>query len=93
MISIIIPVFNSEKYIEQTIKSAIDQTWANKEIIIIDDGSTDNSLAIAKQFKNDRIKIITQQNKGASAARNKGIAEAKGTYIQFLDAVDILSAN
>ena len=93
LISIIIPVFNSEKYIEQTIKSAIDQTWANKEIIIIDDGSTDNSLAIAKKFKNDRIKIITQQNKGASAARNKGIAGAKGTYIQFLDADDILSAN
>lgn len=93
LVSIIIPVFNSEKYIEQAVKSAIDQTWANKEIIIIDDGSTDNSLALARQFADDGVKIITQQNKGASAARNKGIAAARGAYIQFLDADDLLSAN
>ncbi len=93
LVSIIIPVYNSEKYLTETINSAINQTWANKEIIIVDDGSTDNSLAIAKQFENDRVKILNQQNKGASAARNRGIAEAQGAYIQFLDADDLLSTD
>lgn len=93
MVSIIIPVYNAEQYVEQAIISALEQTWPNKEIIIIDDGSTDNSLATAKQFENKGVNILTQQNMGASAARNKGLAQAKGTYIQFLDADDMLSAD
>jgi glycosyltransferase involved in cell wall biosynthesis len=93
LVSIIIPVYNSEKHLQETILSAIAQTWPNKEIIIIDDGSTDNSLQIAKSFKNDIIKVFTQENKGASAARNKGLKEAKGEFIQFLDADDTLSSN
>jgi glycosyltransferase involved in cell wall biosynthesis len=93
LVSIIIPVYNAEKYLEETINSAINQTWPNKEIIIIDDGSTDRSLKIAQSFNIKIIRIYQQKNKGASAARNKGLLEAKGTYIQFLDADDLLSAN
>lgn len=92
LVSIIIPVFNSEQYLAETIKSAQAQTWLNKEIIIVDDGSTDNSLAIARSFNDPGIRIFQQENKGASAARNKGLAEAKGDYIQFLDADDLLNS-
>jgi glycosyltransferase involved in cell wall biosynthesis len=93
LVSIIIPLYNAEDYIAETIKSAINQTWQNKEIIIVDDGSTDNSLAIAKGFENGFVKVFIQKNSGASAARNKGLTQAKGNYIQFLDADDLLSAD
>ena len=90
-VSIIIPVYNSEKYLTACINSAINQTWQNKEIIIVDDGSFDGSLKIARGYADTGIKIISQNNKGASAARNAGLKEAKGAYIQFLDADDLLS--
>ncbi|MFI5159455.1 MAG: glycosyltransferase family 2 protein, partial [Sphingobacteriales bacterium] len=90
-VSIIIPVFNSQEYLGETIKSALAQTWPNKEIIVVDDGSTDESLSIARSFKDSSIKVFEQENKGASAARNKGLRESKGEYIQFLDADDLLS--
>ena len=93
LVSIIIPVYNSEKYLDETIRSAIQQTWPNKEIIVVDDGSTDNSLSIAIKYQGQQLKVFVQENKGASAARNKGLAEAKGEYIQFLDADDLLSKN
>jgi glycosyltransferase involved in cell wall biosynthesis len=93
LVSIIIPVYNAASFINETINSALQQTWPNKEIIIVDDGSTDDSLILAKKFEGDIVKIFSQQNKGASAARNKGLAEAKGDYIQFLDADDLISAN
>lgn len=94
LVSIIIPVYNSEKYLAECIESAVAQTWPNREIIIIDDGSTDNSLKIAQNYSGvSGVKIITQKNKGASAARNTGLKEAKGDYIQFLDADDLLSQN
>jgi len=91
LVSIIIPLYNAEKYIAATIQSALNQTWANKEIIVVDDGSTDNSFAITNQFGGENIRVITGENKGASAARNIGLKEAKGEYIQFLDADDLLS--
>ncbi len=91
LVSIIIPVYNSEKHLAETISSALAQTWPYTEIIIVDDGSNDNSLAIAKSFTAENIRVVHQQNKGASAARNKGIQEAAGNYIQFLDADDLLS--
>jgi glycosyltransferase involved in cell wall biosynthesis len=91
LVSIIIPVFNAEKYLEKTINSAIHQTWQNKEIIVINDGSTDDSLALANKFAGSGVRVFTQENKGASAARNYGLREAKGAYIQFLDADDLLS--
>ncbi|MEO8884770.1 MAG: glycosyltransferase family 2 protein [Mucilaginibacter sp.] len=93
LVSVIIPVYNAEKYLAETITCAINQTWVNKEIIIVDDGSADTSLAIAQSFANDQIKVFSQPNKGASAARNKGLLEAKGDYIQFLDADDLLMPN
>jgi len=93
LVSIIIPLFNAEKYIAETIQSALNQTWPNKEIIIINDSSTDNSLAIANKYASENLKIFTQENKGASAARNFGLKEAKGEYIQFLDADDLLSTD
>ena len=93
LVSIIIPVYNAEKYVAETIQSAMDQTWPNKEIFIIDDGSTDDSLSIAKKYENSWIRVVHQVNKGASAARNVGLDLSKGDYIQFLDADDLLSPN
>ncbi|TFF40862.1 glycosyltransferase family 2 protein [Mucilaginibacter psychrotolerans] len=91
LVSIIIPVYNAGKYLKQTIISAIDQLWPNTEILIVDDGSTDNSVEIAEQFIGPNIFVFTQENKGASAARNLGFSKSAGKYIQFLDADDILS--
>lgn len=93
LVSIIIPLYNSELYIAETINCALNQTWKKIEIIIVDDGSTDGSLKIAKQFECDGVTILQQSNKGASAARNFGLLHAKGHYIQFLDADDLISLN
>ena len=92
LISIIIPAYNSEKFIASTIQSALDQTWSNKEIIIVDDGSTDATLQVAREFEfaNENIKVYTQRNAGACSARNKGFSLSKGDYIQFLDADDLM---
>lgn len=92
-VSIIIPAYNSEKYLSATIQSALDQTWPLVEIIVIDDGSTDQSLVIAKAFESEKVKVFHQDNKGASAARNFGLSIAKGDYIQFLDSDDLLSSD
>jgi glycosyltransferase involved in cell wall biosynthesis len=91
LVSICIPAFNSSKWIKSTIQSAISQTWPNKEIIIVDDGSTDNTLDLVREFRSDLINIITQKNRGASAARNRALFSAKGDFIQWLDADDILA--
>jgi glycosyltransferase involved in cell wall biosynthesis len=93
LVSIIIPFYNSEKHIEDTIRSAMGQSWPNKEIILVDDGSIDQSLSIAKKYVSDQVKVYTQKNKGASAARNNGLNKAAGDYIQFLDADDLLGTN
>ena len=93
LVSIIIPVFNSQAYLAETIRSALAQTWPNKEIIIVDDGSADQSLNVARGFTGPCIRIFEQENKGAGAARNKGLAAAKGEYIQYLDADDLISPN
>jgi glycosyltransferase involved in cell wall biosynthesis len=91
LVSIIVPAYNAEQSILESIQSAIDQTWHNKEIIIVNDGSSDNTLAKALQFENCVVKVISQRNQGASSARNRGFCESKGDYIQFLDADDILA--
>ncbi len=95
LVSIIIPLFNSEGYLKRCIESAVNQTYSNTEIILIDDGSTDNSGSICKSFinKNNNIKYIYQDNSGVSAARNKGIEVSSGKYIMFLDADDYLCEN
>jgi len=88
MISIIIPLYNKEKTIVRTLCSIIRQNVNDYEIIIVDDGSTDNSIIQAKTITDSRIRIISQNNSGVSVARNRGIQEAKGEYIGFIDADD-----
>ena len=93
LVSVIMPLYNAEKYVGEAIESVINQTYTNWELIIVNDGSTDNSLGVALKYQSEKIKVFTQENKGASAARNYGLREAKGDYIQFLDADDVISAN
>lgn len=92
-VSILIPLYNSEKFIAETIECALNQTWQDKEIIVVDDGSTDNSFLIAKSYESEILKVYTQQNKGASAARNHAFSKSTGDLIQYLDADDLLSPN
>ena len=90
-VSIIIPVYNSEKYLRQCLDSVINQTFKDIEIIVINDGSTDNSLQIIQEYVNkySNIKLINKQNEGCYKARNIGLETATGEYIAFLDADDI----
>lgn len=91
-ISVIIPVYNVEKYLVECLDSVINQTFTDIEIICVNDGSTDNSLVILENYanKDSRIKIISQENKGVSCARNTGIAFSNGKYIYFIDSDDYL---
>jgi glycosyltransferase involved in cell wall biosynthesis len=91
LVSILIPAFNAEQWIAQTIQSALDQTWPRKEIIVVDDGSSDQTLAIAQQFGSKIVSINTQANQGAAAARNKAYAICQGRFLQWLDADDLLA--
>ena len=91
LVSILIPAFNAQEWIADTIQSAIGQTWPRKEIIIVDDGSNDQTLSIARQFASKEVKIVSQQNQGAAAARNKAFSWCQGDYIQWLDADDLLA--
>jgi glycosyltransferase involved in cell wall biosynthesis len=87
--SIIIPTYNAEKYIAETIRSVLAQTCQDFEILIIDDASPDSSVEVCQQFTDSRIKIIHQLNRGLPGARNTGIRHAQGNYISFLDADDL----
>lgn len=91
-ISIIIPVYNVEKYLDICFKAICDQTFLDFEVVIVNDGSTDNSLSIIKKHaeKDCRIRFFSQTNSGISAARNKGLREAKGTYILYIDSDDYI---
>ncbi len=95
LISIIIPVYNAEKYISSCIDSILNQTIDNFEIILINDGSTDNSLSILNDYKNKdiRVVVIDKVNEGVSIARNVGIKHSKGKYITFIDSDDFLEPN
>lgn len=94
-VSIIVPVYNLEDYIEKTVASLLAQTYQNIEIVLIDDGSKDSSLAIIKELAitDDRIVYTTQPNGGAAKARNTGLALATGEFITFVDGDDMLSPN
>jgi glycosyltransferase involved in cell wall biosynthesis len=91
LVSILIPAFNAETFIEATLKSALSQTWPRTEIIVVDDGSSDRTLSIARRFASPRVSVITQANQGASAARNKALSLSQGDFIQWLDADDLLA--
>jgi glycosyltransferase involved in cell wall biosynthesis len=90
LVSILIPAYNAQAWISDTLRSAIAQTWQQKEIIVVDDGSTDQTLAIARQFESDQLRVVTQKNQGAAATRNKAFSLSKGDYIQWLDADDLI---
>lgn len=91
-LSIIVPIYNAEKYLERCIQSIIDQTYSNFELLLVDDGSSDTSIEICRQFEkaDSRVKVITQKNAGVSAARNTGLDNAKGVYIGFIDSDDYI---
>lgn len=95
LVSIIIPIYNSQKYIPRCIESIINQTYKNIEIICIDDGSIDSSLNLIQNYanKDNRIKIYTQSNSGPSVARNYGLNVATGDYIMFVDSDDYIHHN
>lgn len=95
LVSIIVPVYNVDKYIKKCIESIINQTHKNIEIILVNDGSKDKSLNICKNYKNKdkRIKLINQENGGLPKARNEGLNIAKGKYITFVDSDDYVSEN
>lgn len=89
LVSVIIPTYNVEKYIEKAIQSVLDQTYPNIEIIVVDDGSTDHTVDVVRSFHDERIKLfINERNMGPSYSRNRGIKEAKGEWIAFLDGDD-----
>lgn len=94
LISIIMPAYNASAYIAEAIQSVLDQTWTNWELIIVDDGSTDNTLQIAQQFaaKDKRIQVYHQLNQGGCVARNEALKHIAGDYVQYLDADDKLDA-
>jgi len=93
LISIIMPVYNVEKYIRLAIQSVLNQSYGNFELLIIDDQSPDNSREICRAYKDPRIRIIQQKNLGLAGARNTGIHHAKGQFIAFLDADDYWAAD
>lgn len=95
LVSIIIPIYNSEEYLDNCIKSVLNQTYYDIEVILVDDYSTDKSLNICRKYakKDCRIRVLQTNGKGVSAARNTGICNAAGKYIQFLDSDDTLLQN
>ncbi|MFD0991434.1 glycosyltransferase family 2 protein [Mariniflexile jejuense] len=92
-LSIVIPLYNKETFIANTIKSVLQQTFQDFEIIVVDDGSTDNSYQIVSSLDNEKITLIKQENQGVSVARNFGIQKAKANYIALIDADDIWYPN
>ena len=95
MVSVIIPVYNAEKYLTQCLQSVAEQTYRDLQVIVIDDGSTDGSLLIAEAFaaKDGRFAVLKQKNSGQAAARNRGLEKATGEYICFVDADDFLDSD
>ena len=90
LVSIIVPCYNAGRWLPATLDSALAQTWPRVEIIVVDDGSDDDSLAVASQYESRGVRVESIPNSGAAAARNHGLALARGDYLQFLDADDLL---
>lgn len=93
LVSILIPAYNAQDWIAHTLQSATDQTWPRKEIIVVDDGSSDGTRQVAQRFASKEVNVVSAANEGASAARNRAFQLSQGDYIQWLDADDLLSPN
>lgn len=91
LVSLVVPVYNAERWLADTLRSALAQTWSRKEVIVVDDGSTDKSLSVAQAFESSELKVIPIIHAGQTAALNAGVREARGEYIQYLDADDLLA--
>jgi len=91
LVSILIPAYNAGEWLADTVRSALAQTWESKEIVLVNDGSTDNTGAIARQFNSKVVRIVDQENQGAAATRNKAFSLAQGDFVQWLDADDLLA--
>ena len=92
LVTCVIPVYNGERFLGAAIRSALGQTYTNLEVIVVDDGSTDGTAEVAQAFSH-RVKYLYQDNAGPAAARNRGIAEAEGEFLSFLDADDLWVAD
>lgn len=90
LFSIILPVYNAEQYIENTIQSILSQTYNNYELIVVNDGSTDRTNEIVKKYEQSNVKVVCKQNGGVSTARNIGMTYVRGDYLMFIDADDML---
>jgi len=90
LVSVLIPAYNAAAWLQETIVSALAQTWPRVEVIVVDDGSTDGTLAVARKLQAGNVKVVTQPNSGAPAARNTALLHAQGDHIQWLDADDLL---
>lgn len=91
LVSILIPAYHSQRWIAETLRSALNQTWPRKEIVVVDDGSADATLEIARRFASPEVRVVTQPQSGAAAARNRAFELCQGDYIQWLDADDLLA--
>jgi glycosyltransferase involved in cell wall biosynthesis len=91
LVSILIPAYNVQDFVAETIQSAVNQTWPRKEVIVVDDGSRDATLSIARRFASREVCVLTQPNQGAAAARNHAFSLCQGDYMQWLDADDVLT--
>ena len=91
LVSVLIPAYNSESMVGDAIESALAQTHPTVEVVVVDDGSTDGTLGAARRYEDDRVRVFQQENAGACAARNRALAEARGEYVKFLDADDLLA--
>lgn len=93
LVSVCMPCYNAEKYVGEAIESVLNQTYKHIELIVVNDGSTDQSGKVLGKYKPRGIKVINQKNQGQSAAANRALAEARGKYVKFFDADDLLSSN
>ena len=90
VVSIVMAMYNTRRYVHEAIESVLGQDYPHFELIIVDDGSTDGGHEVVQRYSDPRIRLIRTENRGPSAARNRGIEESRGTYITFLDSDDLL---
>ena len=90
LVTAIVPAFNAARWIDTALRSLLAQSWPRVEVVVVDDGSRDGTIDVARRFESERVRVVAQPNAGASAARNRGLALAQGDYIQYLDADDCL---